>query len=109
MNYVIQNSIKMVNMMDLRKNIGSIVDEVLYTKKEVIIQKHGKPVCLITAMPSNEQNNIVGMEIRKRNIEKLFGAIKMTSQETKQWLNQGKEADHEYDQKIHEAWEEKSV
>lgn len=109
MNYTVQNSLKTVNMMDLRRNIGSIIDEIIYTGKEIVINKHGKPVCLITALPNNEQNDVAGMVTRKQNIKKLFGAIKMTSQETKQWLNQGYEADQEYDQKICEAWEVKSV
>lgn len=97
-------SVKTVNMMDLRRNIGSVIDEVIYTQKEIIIKKHGKPVCVLLAVPDN---NVANPSDRRRCIERLYGSITMSQQETEQWLNQGKETDQKYNQKIREAWEKK--
>ncbi len=42
-----KKQVKTVSLMDLRANIGSLINEVYYKDIILVIEKYGKPVCQI--------------------------------------------------------------
>lgn len=101
-----QQQVKIVSLMDLRANIGSLISEVMYGDQKIVIERYGSPVCEI--VKHEESINKKDQEARNAKIDRLFGAIKMTDEEMKEWLNVGQRGEKEYRQRINKAWEEKS-
>ncbi|MFA5995695.1 MAG: hypothetical protein WC801_04615 [Patescibacteria group bacterium] len=97
---------KTVTMMDLRHNIGAIIDEMLYQNKEIILKRRNKIIGVI--MPKTEMSiKNYTTETREQKIDRLFGCMSyLTNKEVEEWIHAGDEtdADRAHDEYINSLW-----
>lgn len=99
-----ENTVKTVTMMDLRQHIGSIIDQVIYQKKEIIIKKHDKPVVVIKPYVP-VQTEIINQAARNQAIDRLFGALRNSKGTAEEWIHAYDNVDAEYDARMKHIWE----
>lgn len=97
---------KTITMMALRHHIGEVVNDVSYTNQTYIVEKHGKPICIV--QPYVFPETIVTLpDDRKARISRLFGAIKQRPGEPVDWTEEYDEIEKDYDERMKRTWEGK--
>lgn len=103
---------QIISMMDLRKNIGAIINEVVYKKKTYLIERRGKPLCTLDAYSdvANEPiqpNSVSNVSVSNISAERLFGCIKSTADVPEEWTSELDQAEKDYQTRIDKIWDSK--
>lgn len=104
----IQNSqYQNISMMELRKNIGAIINEVVYSKKTYVIERRGKPLCTLDAFSGLSDEPQQSKSVSNVSAERLFGCLKGSADTSEEWTNDLDQAEADYQRGIYNLWNSK--
>lgn len=99
---------KTVTMMDLRRNIGAILDEMIYQHKDIIIKRRDKIIGVIKPQIEEQTTNQTE-ETRHQKIDRLFGCMSyLSNKEAEEWIHGYDDVEKEYDNRMEKLWNGKS-
>lgn len=101
---------KTVTMMDLRRNIGEIFDEMLYQHKEFVIKRRNKIVGVMKLEQKEVKEN-TQPETREQKIDRLFGSMSyLTDKEVEEWIHASDDsaADRRHAKQLEAVWQGKN-
>lgn len=97
---------KTITMMELRHHIGEVVNDISFTNVRYVVEKHGKPICVVQPYaPAEPQTTLP--DAHAARIDRLFGAIKQRPGEPVDWTEEYDEIEKDYDERMKQTWEGK--
>lgn len=99
-----ENTVKTVTMMDLRRNIGAIMDEVLHHGCKIIVQRKNQTIAeIVPRAPVRELN-----EDRHQRLKRLYGSMSyLSDEEVQQWIHGYDDVEAEYEERMKKLWNQK--
>lgn len=102
---------KTVTMMDLRHNIGAILDEMVYQHKDIIIKRRDKVIGVIKPQVE-EISTSQAEETRNQRIDRLFGCMRyLSDKQVEEWIHASddSEAEERHQKQLEDAWQGKPI
>ncbi len=93
-----------ISMMHLRKNIGAVVNDVVYKKKMYLIERRGKPLCVLGSYSNDSDSSSNLKPSHNVSAERLFGCLKGAASTVEEWTGDFNKAEQDYQSRIENLW-----